>query len=60
MERSNLSEYATGELIWELVHRRGVLAVSGPESLDVRTAGPALALIFPGLTLRDEESEKGR
>lgn len=57
MKQADLERLATGELIWELARRKGVLAVSAGETgdLSVRTAGPALALIFPGMSMREQE-----
>ncbi len=58
MKQAELDRFATGELIWELVYRRGVTAVSaGDDGLCVRTAGPALALIVSGMSLNDEKKE---
>lgn len=52
MNRTDLSEYPAGELVWELMHRDGVAAMEAGEGAELafRTNGPALALVITGMS----------
>ncbi len=52
MEKTSLKEYATGELVWELLQRDNVVSVQAEPGADltVRAKGPAMALVVTGLS----------